>query len=221
MKKLLFVFGVFVAGSSLVSCNKKLKDDINDLKSQVSDLKNQNDTLKNNNADLQHSLGSDEPITATTTFTDNAGATRTVTGVYKFKSTDNNTQKAVKNSDGTYYIYIERFSDVSWDEGASAEFTYNPTTKAVTDIYAQHYWSDEDPYSDRARYMSSYAGTGLTLTVTVDNFDPTTGNISMKFAAAGTAAYTSAVSSYYSPNQGKPVATNFAFKGKLKIFTTN
>lgn len=214
MKKLLIAIGIFAIGSSLVSCNKKLKDDISDLKSQVNDLKNQNDTLKN-------ILGSDEPISATTTFTDNAGATRTVSGVYKFKSSDYATQKAVKNSDGTYYIYIERFSDVSWYEGVRAEFTYNPTNKAVTDIYVTHYWDDEDPYYDRARYMSSYTGTGLTLNLTVDNFDTTTGAISMKFAAAGTAAYTSAISSSYSPNQGKPVATNFSFAGKLKIFTTN
>jgi hypothetical protein len=205
-----------------------LKDDINDLKSQVNDLKNQNDTLKTYNSTLQqqlkgviNSLGSDEPITATTTFTDNAGTTRTVTGVYKFKSADYSTQKAVNNGDGTYSIYVERFSDVSWYEGAWAQFTYNPTTKAVTSITGGQYWNDEDPYNDYAYYTSSYGGTGLTLAITVDKFDTTTGDFSMKFAATGTAAYTSAISSGYSPNQGKPDATNFTFTGKLRIFSIN
>jgi hypothetical protein len=234
MKKLLIVFGVVIAGSPFVSC-KKMKDDIRDLKSQVTDLKKQNDTLKyqadtlkNRNSALQeklngviNSLGSDEPITATTTFQDNNGATRTVTGVYKFKSSDYSTQRAVKNSNGTYYIYIERFSDVNWYEGAWAEFTYNPTTKAVTDIYGGHYWNDADPYYDNARYMSSYTGTGLTLNITVDNFNTTTGDFSMKFAASATGTYTNAVDYWYSPNKGKSVSTNFAFTGKLKLFDQN
>jgi len=228
MKKLLIVFGVFAIGSSLVSCNKKLKDDINDLKSQVNDLKNQNDSLKTYNSTLQqqmngviNSLGSDEPITATTTFTDNSGATRTVTGTYRFKSSDYSTQKAVKNSDGSYDIYIERFSDVSWYEGAWVSFNYNPTTKAVTNIQGGQYWDDADSYRNNAYYYSSYSGTGLTLTITVNSFDTTTGAISMKFTGAGTADYTSSVSTSYSPNSGKPEATNFTFAGKLHIFTTN
>lgn len=225
MKKLAIILSVLIAGSPFVSC-KKMKDDIKDLKNQVSELEKQNDTLKNNNSNLQqqlngviNSLGSNEPIAATTTFTDDAGATRTVTGVYKFKSNDYYTQKMVKNTDGTYDIYVERFSDVSWEEGAWVEFTYNPTTKVATNISGGQYWSDADPYYDNARYEGSY--TGLTTSVTVNSFDATTGAISLKFAASGTAAYTNAVYYWYSPNQGAPVSTTFTFDGKLKLFTTN
>ena len=222
MKKLLLIFGVLIAGSPFVSC-KKLKDDIKDLQSQVNDLQKQNDTLKTHNSTLQERLngiasaiGSDEPITATTTFEDSKGATRTVTGTYRLKSGDSYTQYIYNNNNGTYEVYIERFSDLDWTAGASVSFIYNPTTKAVTNIGGSHYWSDADSYGDRARYMSGY--TGLTMSVTIDKLDITTGETSLKFSASGTSAYTSAVNSYYVPNPGKPVTTNFIFAGKLKIF---
>src|SRR5688572_20561133 len=118
MKKLVIIFSVLIAGSPFVSC-KKLKDDIKDLQSQVTDLRKQNDTLKNHNSILQKqlnridsSIGSNEPITTTTTFEDNNGATRTISGVYKFKASDYSTQRLTKNTDGTYEVYIERFGDV-------------------------------------------------------------------------------------------------------------
>jgi len=224
MKKLAIIFGVLIAGSPFVSC-KKMKDDIKDLKNQVSDLEKKNDTLKTWNSALQaqlngviNSLGSDEPITATTTFTDDDGKTRTVTGTYKFKSTDYYTQSMYNNNDGTYDIYIERFSDVRWKEGAWVYFTYNPTTKAVTNISGGHYWNDYDPYYDNVYYYGTY--TGLTKSLTVESFDMTTGAISIKFACSGTSAYTTAISQYDSPNQGAPVATTFSFAGKLKVFNT-
>lgn len=226
MKKLVIIFGVLIAGSPFVSC-KKLKDDIKDLQSQVNDLKDQNDTLKTRNSALKDQLdgiasaiGSNEPITATTTFQDNSGATRTVTASYKFKSIDYYTQSMYNNGDGTYEIYIERFGDVNWNEGVNLGFTYNPTTKAVSNIYTVHYWNDADAYYDNARYSSSYT-TGLTMNLNVESFDLATGAISLKFSASGTSAYTNAAPSYYSPNVGKPVTTNYSFIGKLRLFTTN
>jgi hypothetical protein len=222
MKKLLIVFGMFIAGSPFVSC-KKMKDDIKDLKNQANELQKQNDTLKDKNSSLQskldgiaNAIGSDEPITATTTFQDNSGANRTVTATYKFKSSDYYTQYMLDNGDGTYYIYIERFSDVSWNEGVSASFNYNPTTKAVTNVYAQHYWNDADPYSNYAYYVSGYSG--LTMNLSVESFNLTTGAISVKFNASGTDAYTT---NYGGPNSGKPVSTTFSFVGKVKFFKQN
>lgn len=223
MKKLLIVFGMFIAGSPFVSC-KKMKDDIKDLKNQASELQKQNDTLKDKNSSLQNQLdgianaiGSDEPITATTTFQDNSGANRTITATYKFKSSDYYTQYMLDNGDGSYNIYIERFGDIDGNEGVSASFNYNPTTKAVTNVSAQHYWNDADPYGDYAYYASSYT-TGLTMSLTVESFNLTTGAISIKFNASGTDAYTN---NYGGPNYGKPVSTNFAFTGKVKFFKKN
>jgi hypothetical protein len=125
------------------------------------------------------------------------------------------------NGDGTYDIYIERFSDVEWYEGAWVAFTYNPTTKAVTNKRGGQYWNDEDPYYNNARYDENYVNTGLTFTITVNSLNPATGDISLNFSASGTAAYTNAVYYYYVPNAGKPVSTTFSFAGKLKVFTQN
>ena len=223
MKKLVLIFGVLIAGSPFVSC-KKLKDDIKDLQNQADDLQKQNDTLRNRHSALKdqldgiaNAIGSDEPITATTTFEDDNGATRTVSNTYKFKSTDYYTQSLLKNSDGTYNIYVERFSDVEWYQSAWIRFTYNPTTKAVTAIEGEHYWSDADPYYNDAYYPNS-TYTGLTKTVTVDSLNLTTGATSIKFSASGTSDYTNSVGSW-TPNPGKPVSTKLTFVGKLKLFT--
>lgn len=202
MKKLFLIFGVVIAGSPFVSC-KKMKDDIKDLKNQVNNLNRQ--------------LGADEPITATTTFEDNNGATRTVTGTYYFKSTDYYSSRMTKNSDGTYNIRIERFEGADGTDGVDLQFAYNPTTKAVTSILGIHDWTDADPYKNYAQYSGTYSG--LSMQVTIDKFDLETGDISLKFSASGTAAYTAAVTD--NPNPGKPCSTTFSFTGKLKAFERN
>lgn len=202
MKKLFLIFGVLIAGSPFVSC-KKMKDDIKDLKDQVNTLNRQ--------------LGADEPITATTTFEDKSGATKTATGTYYFKSTDYYSQSMIKNSDGSYDVRIERYEGADGTDGVSLRFTYNPTTKAVTKISGSHDWTDADPYQNYAEYSGTYAG--LTMNVTVESLDLTTGAISVKFSASGTAAYTAVVTD--NPNPGKPCSTNFSFVGKLKAFERN
>ncbi|MGE5107339.1 MAG: hypothetical protein ACM3H8_07330 [Sphingobacteriales bacterium] len=208
MKTSTMILSALVAGTTLFSsCTKSLKNDIKDLKQDV--------------ADIQGSLGSNEPITATTTFVDDSDVTRTVTGIYKFKSGNAATQSMTRNPDGTYAIYIERFSDVEWYEGAWASFTYNPTTKAVTNKIGGHYWDDQDPYYDRAKYDENFFNTGLTMDIKVNNIDVATGDISISFSASGTSAYTTGVSYTWSPNQGKAVSTNFTFTGKLTIFSRN
>jgi hypothetical protein len=225
MKKLVIIFGVLIAGSPFVSC-KKLKDDIKDLQSQVNDLGKQNDTLKNNNAALKEQLdgianvlGTNEPMTVSTNYKDDNGGTRTVSGVYKFKSSDYQTQRLMKNNDGTYDVFVARFGDITTEEYAYFYFTYNPSTKAVTDISGAHNWENSDPYNDRIEYYGGYSG--LTMNVTVDSLNTTTGATSLKFSASGTDAYTNAISQYDSPNQGTAVSSNFSFVGKLKLFTTN
>jgi hypothetical protein len=221
MKKSFVIFSMLVAGATLFSsCNKKLKDDISDLEKKVNELKKHNSELQEQVNGVENILGSNEPIAATTTFVDNNDATRTITGVYKFKGGNNETQHMIKNDDGTYDIYIERISDVGWEEGAWVGFTYNPTTKAVTNKRGGQYWDDQDPYYDNVRYDEDYT-TGLTFNITVNSLNVATGDISLNFSASGTAAYTNAVEYYYVPNKGKPVSTTFTFAGKLKVFTTN
>ena len=208
--------------SPFVSC-KKMKDDIKDLQNHVNDLQKQNDTLKDKNSDLEgqtdgvaNIIGYNEPITATTTFLDNNGNTKTVSGTYKFKTSDYSSQSMIKRTGGTYDIYLDRYSNVEGGDRAWVRFTYNPTTKAVTNLSANHNWNDADSYSNRARYYSGY--TGVTVNVTVDSLNLTTGATSIKFSGAGTSDYTNAYPSY-APNPGKPVSTNFSFVGKLKLFS--
>lgn len=207
MKTSLLTFGLLLAGCALTtSCNKDLKNDIQELQGRVNEV--------------ESILGANEPITATSTFTDNANATRTVTGTYKFKAGNNGTQKMVNNGNGTFDVYIERFSDVDWYEGAWISFTYNPTSKAITNKKGGHYWGDEDSYGNQTRYDATKPN-GLTLDITVDKIDVTTGDISLKFAASGTSQYTSEAPATWSPNPGKPMSTTFDFTGKLKVFTKN
>jgi hypothetical protein len=221
MKKLLLVFGVAVAVSPFVSC-KKMKDDIKDLKNQVTDLKKENDTLKNKVGGVEDLIFSD-PISATTTFQDSTGGTKTVSGVYNLMSSDFYSQRLVKNADNTTYsVYVSRAGDMGWDNGASIEFTYNPTTKAVTKVGGSHSWADADPYGNWVEYNptdSYYTNPGLTMTVTVDSLNLTTGATSIKFAAAGNSTWTNSSSGWYSPMHGKPVATTLNFVGKLKLYS--
>jgi hypothetical protein len=223
MKKLLIIFTVAIAGSPFVSC-KKMKDDIKDLKNQVTDLKNENDTLRNQLNGVENLIGSDEPMSATTTFQDSTGATRTVSGVYKLKGSDFYTNRMIKNSDGiTYDVYVERIGDLGWDNEALIQFNYNPTTKAVKNVSGAHYWADADPYANRARYFATsayYPNVGLTMSLTVDSLNMTTGATSIKFAAAGNSTWTNSSDGSYTPMHGKPVATNLTFVGKLKLFDT-
>ena len=193
---------------------------------KVGDLKKANDTLTKYNSELQlklngvlSSLGSDEPITATTTFQDNNGATRTVAGVYNYKSSDYNTQYLIKNDDGTYSIYIERFN-MTWNEGAWTGFTYDPAKKQIANIRGGQYWGDYDPYENRVIYDGETGTRGLSRSITIDSLNLTTGAISLKFSASATSEYTPA-QSWYVPNPGKPVSTTFSFAGKLKLFDRN
>ncbi|NII26483.1 bZIP transcription factor [Pseudoflavitalea sp. X16] len=219
MKKSSVIFSALVAGAALFSsCNKNLKDDIRDLEKQVKELEDHNSELKEQIGDIKNSLGSDEPIEATTTFVDDNNVTRTIKDKYHFKAGNNQTQRLVQKSDGNYDIYIERFSDVMWYEGAWLAFTYNPATKEITNKRGGQYWDDEDAYYDNARYDYNLYQQGLTFNITLDSINLSTGAIALKFSATATGEYTGNAYSYYSPNPGKEMSTNFTFTGKLKLY---
>lgn len=205
---------------AFTSCTKNLKDDISDLKKEVDSLHMSNDSIAGRLNGIDILLGANEPITATTTFTDNNNTTRTVKATYKFKAGNNGTQYARANEDGSYSIGIERFSDVEWYEGAEVEFRYHPGTKAVTAKKVYHYWDDNDIYQDRAYYGLVYeTHEGLTINITVNSFNTTTGDISINVSASANADYATAVRDWnYCPNSGHPYSTTFSFTGKLKVF---
>lgn len=218
MKRSMLVFGILVAGSTFfTSCNKNLKDDVKSLKNQVEELQKHNSELQEKMNGVEDAIGSNEPIKVSTTFTDDDNKQRTVTGTYRFKTSGASTHYMRKNDDGTYEIYIERIGDIDWNEGAWIGFDYNPSTKAITDLRAGHYWDGMDAYYHNVRYSEGY-GTGLTNNLTINSIDVTTGDISIKYQGAGTADYTSQVPYYYCPNPGAPVSTSFEFAGKLRVY---
>jgi len=219
MKKPVILFGVLMAGSlAFTSCTKNLKDDVSDLRKKMDSLTKSNAELEDEVGGMEVILGANEPITATTTFTDNNNATRTVKDTYKFKSSNYYTQRAKANSDGSYDIYVERFSEMNWNEGARVMFRYNPTTKEITGKQVRHYWDDEDNYNDRATFgYIEPDHAGYRIDIAVNSFNTTTGEISLNVSASGDADYAAAID-YNAPNPGKPYNTNFSFKGKVKIF---
>lgn len=186
------------------SCTKHLKDDLRQLQQQYDDL--------------SHGLGSDEPITATTTFKDEKGTTISITDTYKFKAGNYQSQSMTKLTDGTYNIDIVRFGDVDGGEGLGFSFNYNPTTKAVTRQWANHYWSDAGNYYSNALYDVSRYTKGLSFDINLGKLDVATGEISVNVKIEATEEYSKIVPAYYVPVVGSPVSTSFSFTGKLRIF---
>lgn len=189
MKKTAILFGMLVAGSlAFTSCTKNLKDDVSDLKKEMDSLVKSNADLEGQVGGMEVILGANEPITAITTFTDNNNDTRTIKETYKFKSSNNQTQYAKVSNDGKYRIYIERYGNYGWNEGAVVQFVYKPSTKEISGEIVRHYWSDEDNYTDRAYYGEVQADhSGLKIDIIVNEFNTSTGEISLKVTASGTA----------------------------------
>jgi hypothetical protein len=211
MKKSLLIIGALLVGTSFFSsCNNKLKDDIDAMEKEIADLKNKQEETK-------AILGANEPITATTTFVDDDGVTRTITQTFKFKANDDYTQYLGENENGTYTVYIERFGDVNWNEGAWVSFVYDPQTGDITEKRAGHYWDEESEYYDNAWYAQDYYSVDANINITLHSFNISTGDISLSVNARGNEDYTSQ-DSWISPNQGSIMTTKFSFNGKLKLF---
>lgn len=219
MKKPLLLFSILVTGAFIFSsCNKNLKDDIKDLQQEVDSLNKHNSELDEKVRSIEDAIGSNEPIVVTSSFVDDEGKTRTRKDNYRFKSSGYSTHSLRELSDGTYDVYIERFNDVNWFEGAYVAFNYNPATKAVTNKRSTHYWDDYSPYGDRCRYDETiYTGSDQTINLNLKSINLTTGEIALDFSASAKGDYTN---NYYSncPNPGEAMNTSFSFAGKLKIF---
>ncbi|MDF2191523.1 hypothetical protein [Paraflavitalea sp. CAU 1676] len=213
MKRSFLILGISIAGlASLPSCTKNLKDDIKYLETQVDSLKKRNATLREQAKATQNVLGSDEPIMATTTYKDASGAEKKYQDTYSFKGGNYSTHYMVDLEDGTYEIYIERFSDVEWYEGAWTEFRYNPTTKELTQKRGGQYWENPSQW-----FNPSYNGgsTGCVVDINLKSINMTTGDISIDFTGTADGTYTAGSSRW--PNPGAAHTTKFSFTGKLSV----
>lgn len=205
MKRSIVLSGIVLFGALFFSsCTKNLKDDIRDLQKKIDDI--------------SHSLGNDEPITPVTIFKDKNGKTITIADTYKFKANDYSTQYIIKNHDGTYDVFVQRFGDVDWNDNVSVSFNYVPSTKAVTQKYCSHRWYDNGEYAGNATYNFDYFNKGLSFDINLKKIDLTTGAISFDVKINATEEYSKGVGGYYVPWDGTALSTNLSFDGKLRVF---
>jgi hypothetical protein len=115
-----------------------------------------------------------------------------------------------KYSDDEIYVYVERFSDVNWNEGAWLEFYYNPLTGEATDAQAGVYFYDQFGNWVNPGFYDGY--TGNTVTATVNKLDFASGTVSVSIAASTTDV---AENNEFS---GKPMTSTFTFKGKIESY---
>lgn len=211
MKRSILVLGVTIAAlATLPSCTKNLKDDVKDLQTQVDSLRKRNEALREQAKNTGSILGSNEPITATTSYKDATSTEIQFKDTYSLKSGDYSTQYMEKLDDGTYYVKIHRFLDVNWYEGASCQFIYDPATKVISQKRGEHYWTGQD------YYWADYNSDNENCDVKIDlkSINMSTGDVSLEFTATANGAYTAGRDF---PRPGVAHTTKFAFTGRLKI----
>lgn len=219
MKKNVTLPGLLMAVSvAFTACTKDLKDDISNLKKEMDSLTKSNAALEGDVGNIEMILGANEPITVTTSFTDDQNGTKTHHNTYQFKAANAATQYALGNIDGTYSINIERLGDIDWDEGAQVSFRYNPTTKEITEKAIVHYWSGLGSYNNMASYgLQAPDHAGLQMNIDLKSFNLTTGEISLTATASGNGDYSNAIN-WGAPNPGLPYNTKLSFTGKVKVY---
>jgi hypothetical protein len=167
------------------------------------------DALKKRVNTLEKITGSNEPIKGTLTTKDADNADYTQSATFYFKAGADDTHGMWDNGDGTFYVYVERFSDVEWYYGAWFYFTYEPATGEVTNANCGMY----NQYSDRYINAYFYPSNGEnTVDVTVNSFSETTGKISVSLEAVSTDAYGS------NAFGGHGMTLDLSFKGTCQVF---
>src|SRR6185503_3021314 len=93
------------------------------------------DSLKKRIKILENATGTNEPIIAKFSTTNDVGAPVIKNTGFYFKSVNYYSSYMSDNGDGTIYVYMERFSDVDLYDYADIGFNYDPETKEVTYPY--------------------------------------------------------------------------------------
>lgn len=200
MKRSFVLFCTLMVGAlSFSSCNKKLKDELNELKNQV---------------------GVDAPITVTTTFVDAKNVNRTVTGNYKIRDGASDANALIKNSDGTYEISIERSDANHGDEGVSLKFVYDPATKKFLHKQIGHYWTDYNSNGEASAFEYETPTPGITFNLDLKDLNLETGDISFEVKIEATKEYSQNYQ-WSVPNRDAGFTSAYKFSGKLKKFERN
>jgi hypothetical protein len=173
-----------------------LKGDLEDLEKQL--------------ADLEKALGSNEPLVINFSTMNSNDIAVEKNASFGFKSLSSYSNYMEDNDDGTFEIYIERFGDIEWTEGAWIYFEYDANTDTFSDEQAGVYF-----YNQFRQWTNPYFDpdiTGNTFEMTINSINTTTGQISVSINASTDNA---ASNNEYS---GKPMSCSFTFNGKLPIF---
>ncbi len=159
---------------------------------------------------IENALGTNEPFTVNFSTKNSQDLDVIEKETFLFKSKGYNDYMELY-SDGTIYVYIERFSDVDWNEGGWIEFTYDPSTEEVTNTRAGMYFYNS--FGDwNSRYFSESNYTENTVDLTVKSINFETGAIDVSVSASTTA---NSNNNLYS---GKAMTCTFKFKGKLEAY---
>lgn len=192
MLKNKWIVAVLIASSfSLTSC---LKDEVEDL---------QDDMNK-----VQSALGTNEPLTMKFSTKDYNNVDIVENTSYLFKSMGDN-QYISNIGDGWYTIYIERFSDVNWEEGAWIDFNYNPTTKEVeVDDFGAYF------YNQFGNYVSPYfyEADACEVSIKVNSFNAAAGTLAVEVTGTTTSGFG------YNEYEGKPMTISLTFNGSAPVF---
>jgi len=218
IKRVSLLAVILVFALILPSC---LKDDVQDLKADFKKtrknkeaLQQEIDSLNNVLASIKNLIGSDEPMLANWSTTNSDGNSESITKEYSFKSIGYNTQYLTKQPDGTYYVYVERFEDVSWNSYASFSFVYDPATHQAEGYSMRVY--DRDSFGNGMYVqVSPESYTGNTINITVNSFDLATGDLDVRLVG------TTTVDSENNRYSGEGMNFEFEWKGKMEEFEYN
>jgi hypothetical protein len=207
----------------LTSCNKKLKEELNDLEKSVNDEKAKNEALQNQLNTLNGQVDTingqvgtingvliRKPISMTFSTSNSTGAL-SHTASYPFVyGSDYGYSYIEDNGNGTYYVYVERAGDLGTDFDVVIEFTYNPTTNTVTFPYlqTQGYFSNGNYF-----YAEFNGSTNITQTITVSSFNFNAGTISFTYSGSTTAAYSN------NAYTNQPMTATASYSGPMAKYT--
>lgn len=167
------------------------------------------DSLENRIDKVEGSLGTNEPLKVDFSTKNSNDIDIINKRSYLFKSGDND-EAIWDNGNGTFYVYVERFGDVEWYEGAWIEFEYNEETKEVTNASAGTYFYNQFGNYESLSFNDNNDANSVQ--VDVNTFNSETGKISVNVTASSEAAYSG------NRYEGKPMNLDMSFRGKLRVF---
>jgi hypothetical protein len=210
MKKTITIFAALAVVSLLsTSCNKKLKENMDDLESSLNEEKAKNESLQSQVNTLNNAFVR-TPLTVNFSTTNGDDEAVTASGDYQMAvGADYYTSVMVNNEDGTYTITLARTASSVNPFGLNTmsqiSFKYNPTTGEVINLgaYCTGFSSNGQYY--QASFTEN-AECAQNLTVTA--FDFNAGTISFNYSASTTVDYGS--NAY-----GNPMTLTLSYSGSL------